>query len=84
MITPARRWIAVTALVTMLNGRRDGRARPLRGVAPSRASSASGTRREEAASKTWRKVVGRTAAAALMAATWALAILAELFACPTR
>ena len=41
-------------------------------------------RREEAASNAGRKVVGRTAAAALMAATWALAILAELFAWPTR
>ena len=38
--------------------------------------------RDEAASNAGRKVVGRTAAVALMAATWALAILAELFAWP--
>ena len=40
--------------------------------------------REEVASSAGRKVVGRTAAVALMAATWALAILTELFAWPAR
>jgi hypothetical protein len=39
---------------------------------------------EEAAPNAGRKVAGRTAAVALMAATWALAILAELFTWPAR
>jgi hypothetical protein len=40
--------------------------------------------REEAASNAGTKAVGRTAAVALVAATWTLAILAELFAWPAR